>query len=308
MKNPVLWGAIAVVAVLVGVTVWLVPQWRTTGTSDRTPGTNTQIAGPAPIPAAPPVAAPEAKVADEPKVEAAPGAPLATAPTTQESSATPGTQSSTIRYPIASRPSDLPSLSDSDKIVRGALIALIGAKPTDDFLRPIDVVRHVVATVDDLPRAKLPQQNRPLRATPGLFAASGEGDALAIDAGNPKRYGAFLRLIQSVDAERLVAMYRRFYPLFQQAYRESGQFPSYFNDRLVEVIDHMLAAPEIDGPIKLVQPKVMYAYADPVLESRSAGHKILIRMGPANAKIVKMKLREIRSLVTDPGMLRTDAK
>ncbi|HQU43635.1 MAG TPA: DUF3014 domain-containing protein, partial [Pirellulales bacterium] len=41
----------------------------------------------------------------------------------------------------------------------------------------------------------------------------------------------------------------------------------YFNDRLVSVIDHLLAAPEPAGPVALVQPKIIYKFADPQLES-----------------------------------------
>ncbi|HKC44456.1 MAG TPA: DUF3014 domain-containing protein, partial [Burkholderiales bacterium] len=72
----------------------------------------------------------------------------------------------------------------------------------------------------------------------------------------------------------------------------------YFNDRLVEVIDHLLATPTVTGPIKLARPWVLYEYADPALESRSAGQKALIRMGPENAARLKAKLREIRQRVT----------
>jgi hypothetical protein len=53
-------------------------------------------------------------------------------------------------------------------------------------------------------------------------------------------------------------------------------------------------APEITGPVALAQPKVLYEFADPELESRSAGQKILMRMGAENAARVKTKLREIR--------------
>jgi hypothetical protein len=42
---------------------------------------------------------------------------------------------------------------------------------------------------------------------------------------------------------------------------------------------------------------VLYEFADPALESRSAGQKALIRMGPANARRIKAKLREIRALI-----------
>ena len=63
-------------------------------------------------------------------------------------------------------------------------------------------------------------------------------------------------------------------------------------------LDNLLDAPDINEPIKLVQPKVMYEFADPVLEARSAGQKIMIRMGSENAAKVKAKLREIRHEVT----------
>jgi hypothetical protein len=103
-----------------------------------------------------------------------------------------------------------------------------------------------------------------------------------------------MRIVEAVDAKQLVALYVRFYPLFQQAYRDLGYPKGYFNDRLVEVIDHLLAAPEVTGPLRLVQPKVMYKFADPELEALSAGQKILIRVGSENATQLKAKLRAIR--------------
>jgi hypothetical protein len=39
---------------------------------------------------------------------------------------------------------------------------------------------------------------------------------------------------------------------------------------------------------------VFYKFADPELESLSAGQKIMIRMGPQNAEKVKAKLRALR--------------
>ena len=96
----------------------------------------------------------------------------------------------------------------------------------------------------------------------------------------------------------MVATYTRHYPLFQEAYESLGHPPEYFNDRLIEVIDHLLAAPELRGPIALARPNVQYEFADPALEARSAGQKALIRMGSDNPKIVKDKLRELRAELT----------
>jgi hypothetical protein len=67
------------------------------------------------------------------------------------------------------------------------------------------------------------------------------------------------------------------------------------------VIDHLLAAPEVPVQTKLVQPKVFYRFADPDLEKRSAGQKILMRIGNENAARLKAKLREVRSELTRSG-------
>jgi hypothetical protein len=96
----------------------------------------------------------------------------------------------------------------------------------------------------------------------------------------------------------LVVALQHFYPLFQQAYQELGYPKGHFNDRLVDVIDHLLAAPEVTAPVKLVRPKVFYLFADPALEARSAGQKILMRVGSENAALIKAKLRDIRGELT----------
>jgi len=60
-----------------------------------------------------------------------------------------------------------------------------------------------------------------------------------------------------------------------------------------------LQTPEVPAPIAVLQPKVFWAYADPNLENRPAGQKLLIRMGPQNARIIKTKLREFRAEIVN---------
>ena len=81
--------------------------------------------------------------------------------------------------------------------------------------------------------------------------------------------------------------------LIQQAYEELGYPSQQFHDRLMEAIAHLLATPEVKGPIRLVRPHVLYKYADPELEARSVGQKAMIRMGPENAVTIKAKLSEL---------------
>ena len=209
-----------------------------------------------------------------------------------------------IRHPIADADAaraetgelaaPLPTLDESDGRIGDALAGIADRGALGELLNLSGVVRRVVVTVDNLPRKKISQRLSPLKPIEGRFLVAGGGDAAQIAPDNGRRYEPLVRVMESVDTGRLAALYVRFYPLFQQAYRDLGYPNGYFNDRLVEVIDHLLVTPEIDGPIKLARPWVMYEFADPALEARSAGQKTLIRMGPANALRVKAKLRELR--------------
>ena len=172
------------------------------------------------------------------------------------------------------------------------------------FFGTEDLVRRVVATVDNLASDQLPMRARAAAATPGSFAVSRQGDALQISPDNARRYEPFVRFVESVDTRRAADLYIRHYRLFQGEYRGQGSPDRYFNDRAVAAIDHLLATPEVKGPVLLVQPKVQYRYADPALEALSAGQKALIRMGPENAARLKAKLRAMRAEITQAGRSR----
>ncbi len=240
---------------------------------------------------------PEETPAVQAKAEAAPTPPPPPSPQPE------------IRHPLpvpAAEPAakPLPTLEMSDTMARHSLVDLMGRKAFAEIMLPVHLVRRIVATVDNLPRETAPQRMMPLKAVPGAFATRGSGDEAVLDAANFRRYAPYVRVLESVDARALVSTYVRAYPLFQKAYRELGYPAGNFNDRLVEAIDDMLAAPEIEAPVALIRPKVLYEFADPDLETRSAGQKVLIRMGAGNAARVKAKLREIRRELTAAGERR----
>jgi hypothetical protein len=210
-----------------------------------------------------------------------------------------------VKYPVAAAPAPepLPTLNESDVPVFMALANLIGKQPADQFIIPQDLVRHIVVTIDNLPNTKVAERLRPMKPVTGRFAAAGSEESPTLDPANYDRYKPLVQLIQSIDDEKLMTIYARYYPLFQDAYENLGHPPQYFNDRLVEVIDHLLAAPDVKDPIALAQPNVQFEFADAALESRSAGQKVLMRMGGANASVVKEKLRTLRTRLVErpPG-------
>jgi len=209
----------------------------------------------------------------------------------------PAPEAPAIQNPVppAAEGRTLPALNDSDQELKDSLVGLLGPKPVEQFLVPENVVRHIVATIDNLPRNKVAVELSPVKPTRGETIVASQGDITTLSAENYARYSPLIKVVQASDPKTLATVYFRLYPLFQQAYEDLGYPGQYFNDRLVQVIDNLLEAPDVKGPIQLTQPKVFFEYADPSLQSRSPGQKLMIRMGSANAAIVKAKLREFRA-------------
>ncbi len=233
-------------------------------------------------------------------VEAPPAAPPAEAPAPAPAPATAAAPP--IQHPLPTTETEaepLPPLAQSDALLTDALTRLLGKKSLGEYIYVDGIVRRIVATIDNLPRARVSSKIMIAKPVPGPFLVDRQGDDIVLAASNAERYSRYVQLMESVDTKRAVAVYLRLYPLFQRAYEELGYPNAYFNDRLVEVIDNLLAAPDVQGPIKLIQPKVRYEYVDPSLESLSAGQKIMLRIGTDNAARVKAKLRELRSELTN---------
>jgi hypothetical protein len=191
----------------------------------------------------------------------------------------------------------LPPLEDSDKPLHDSLSELFSAKSVGELLRPDMIVRHIVVTVDNLPRKHAAIEMRPTKNVTGTFAVKGDEQSATIDPANYQRYAPYVHLLQSLNSEQFTTVYFHYYPLFQQSYEGLGYPNGYFNDRLVAAIDDALAAPDVRGPVGLVRPNVMYQYSDPKIESLSSGQRLMVRLGPDNEAAVKAKLRELRAAV-----------
>jgi hypothetical protein len=230
--------------------------------------------------------------------EAPPAAqPVAATPTPAASTAPPQSTATTAP-PTSTRTLPLPPLDQSDADIQGGLTELFGAEALGQFLLPERIVRNIVVTIDNAPRQQMALNQRPIQATPGEFTTSGPEEAIVLAPENYDRYTPLITVVRAMDAKTLVSLYRGMQPLFQQAYEELGHPNGVFNARLLEVIEHLLAAPDAPAEIRLVQPSVLYRYADERLEKLSAGQKLLLRMGSANAAVIKGKLREIKAELT----------
>ncbi len=202
--------------------------------------------------------------------------------------------------PEIKNPIVVPDVIDPNLSATEQVSTLVGTPRFESMFVPDDFVRKVVVTVDSLARQDVSQRLNPAKPIGGAFATAESEGSVVLGAANFARYTPWIELVDSLDPVATAALYKRLYPQFQQAYQDLGNPDGYFNDRVVEVIDHLLAAPDGPATITLVRPNVFYEFADPKLESESAGRKLLLRMGPGNAASVKAKLREIRARIAAP--------
>ena len=188
----------------------------------------------------------------------------------------------------------LPPLDDSDAYFLLEIGTTLGPLVESLLVREA-VIDRLVTTVDNLPRKHVSEKIRPVGRLSQTFRPDTFDDVFTLGPANFSRYDDLVAQVASADVDAITDLYQRFYPLFQQSYERLGYPDAYFNDRLIDVIDHLLATPTPAEPIRLVRPNVLYEFADPVLESLSSGQKLLVRIGPANAAKIKGALREFRS-------------
>ncbi len=209
-----------------------------------------------------------------------------------------------IENPVAAPPDAPASPTATD--LESALTALVGADTVGSLFRLQDLPRRIVTTVDNLGRAQASAALWPVRPPSGEFTTDRSGEYEVIASANHQRYARHVAAFEAIDAATAAVAYRRVYPVLQRAYEDLGMPGKYFNDRLVAVIDLMLATPEaptalrvrlpeFGADMKPERPWVLYQYEDPALQQLSSGQRILLRTGPDNLRRIKAKLKEIRA-------------
>lgn len=183
------------------------------------------------------------------------------------------------------------------------LVQLLGRKTVLSMLQTDDFARRWVATIDNLGRDKVSARLWPVNPTAGRFSVQALADGKRIAPDNSLRYAPFVLMVEALDTQAAVAAYTYLYPQLQRSYEELGFPGRSFHRRLVEVVELLLATPDlaeparmvlpvINSPVQPARPWVLYEFEDPAHTARPAGQRLLLRMGPVNARRLKAKLRE----------------
>ncbi len=186
--------------------------------------------------------------------------------------------------PVAEPPT-LPPLDESDAFVR---------EQTQSVCLPVawtvaeNLARRASVLIENASRGELPPKRGGLLPPLDAFPVRREGERFFIDESGYQRYDAYLDELEAIDPERLAGCFRMLEPLLNQALTELG-YADGPRAGITAAIEGVLAVPErsADLRIELVQPKVLYHYADPRLESLSDVQKQVLRMGPDNTRRLK---------------------
>ena len=203
-----------------------------------------------------------------------------TEPAAPEEPAPQEAQEPIAAAPASFLPEVLPEMQNSDTSLQKVLTEIDTDASYLSLLILDNFIPKFVVTIDNLPEKKLPQAHLPLKSPKGRFLVSGTTEAPQTSRRNQQRYEVYVKFLESLDPTLIVKIYNHYYPLFQSAYKQLGYRNAYFNDRLVQVLDHLQETPDTAEPLSLSQPSVLFTFTDPSLEKLSSGQKILLRIGP----------------------------
>jgi len=193
----------------------------------------------------------------------------------------------------------LPLLEGSDPEVYRSLATTVRdpeGVQLKGLLAPKDRIRRFVTTVANLGDNKVPRRHLPVRSAQGGLAVKRTVDGrLVVDEANFRRYTPYVELLEAVDVDQLAKVHEHLSPLFDQAYRDLGFPKGRFDGSLLSAIDRVLAAPEQTEALVVKRLSANYVFADKSLEALPEIDKLMLRMGPENARRIKARLSALRA-------------
>ena len=195
--------------------------------------------------------------------------------------------------PVATAPVDVPPLDASDAFVR-ELIRTLSQHPTVASLLTTDqLIRTFAVSVKNMADGDTPARQLHTIAPGAPLQTERRGNRIYIDPASHARFDRHAAAIEGIDPAGAARVYTTLKPRIEEAYREAAGPDANFDRAFEQAVKRLLATPIVEGPIAVQTATVGYSYADPALESLSRAQQQLLRMGPANGRIVQEKLRAI---------------
>ncbi|PCH95575.1 MAG: hypothetical protein COB83_08195 [Gammaproteobacteria bacterium] len=215
----------------------------------------------------------------------------------------------------------LPSLNNSDDWLKLKLPEITWRQELLTLIVDEDMIRRFVVFTDNFSQGIVAYEHSPFVLPKLKFAPetdsvsfqnlgqdaessqeSSEGSSLGSSIGkqnvwqwdktSSKRFSLYIDLLRSMDSESLVQWYSDIKPLIDEAYQELG-YEDDFTNTLQDAITRVLDMELPKSSMALIQPSVMYKFANPKLEALPDTDKLLLRLGKDNLLVIKSVLLEL---------------
>ena len=194
----------------------------------------------------------------------------------------------------------LPRLEESDDAVRDAVGDIPLGTAGQQYLIPGNIIERSASLIYLMAQGDVPYKLLPVSRPKAAFPISDDGTQVVTDPAGFERYDALTQWLQSLDLESLLSSLEWFIPLFREAWSYYGEDPAAFDMAVVMTLDLVIATPELDlGEARLIRKEAVWIFEDPAIEGLAPIQKQVLRMGPANAEVVKAKAAEARGLWLD---------
>jgi hypothetical protein len=195
----------------------------------------------------------------------------------------------------------LPPLDRLDPFLRDTLSGITKAPIALAWLATNHLAEQFVAVVQGTGEGQAPMRMlAPLRPR-GAFRVATRGGRTFIDPASYGRYDGIADAVTSLEPTSAAKVYGMLKPRLEEAYSALGIPDSSLDASVEAALVKLLATPVPDDPIEVEASGGTYAFANPALEQLSSAQKLLIRTGPANARRIQARLREIAMALGIPA-------
>jgi hypothetical protein len=194
---------------------------------------------------------------------------------------------------------NLPPLDQMDAFLRPLLSALSARPELARWLATDDLIGQLAFAIDRAGDGDTPSRDFKVVAPVAPFAVSGRsGTRRTIDPRSHRRYDGLVTTVTSMDAAKVVEIYRTIRPRLNEAYHRQGH-PGGDVDRAVsKALEVLLDTPIFKDPVVVIEgPGVLWEYADPALEALEPSQKQLLRMGSNNVERLQTWLRALQMAI-----------
>jgi hypothetical protein len=189
----------------------------------------------------------------------------------------------------------LPPLEESDETLLSMIEGLSAHPRLADVVDIEDIARTFVAAVVAIANGESPRGTLEYLEPDEDFSIAERDGRVVIDPASFERYTWITGVFSSLDATGAAEVYGQLEPLFDEAYREMGYPEGRFREALDAAMNRLASTPVPEGYVEVRRGNVLWEFRDPALEALSPPQKHLLRMGPANARLVQSKIREIQA-------------